>query len=65
VSRRGFFNLYIEPGIERLLVLGGQKTDRRTIPPPGWTPPHISASRQQELFAEIGMHPVALPNPFA
>jgi quercetin dioxygenase-like cupin family protein len=64
VSAR-FLNLYTEPGIERFLVLGGEKTDRRTLPPAGWTPPGISAPRQQQLFAEIGMHPVALPNPFA
>ena len=60
-----FLNLYTQPGMERLLKIEGQQTDRRTPPPPGWTQPAMSPSRRQELFSEIGMQLVAVPNPFA
>ena len=58
-----FLNLHTQPGIERLIQLG-EPTQQRTVPPAGWKEPAMPKDRQQQLFAEIGMRQVAVPNPF-
>ena len=57
-------NLYSQAGFERIIELGGQRTDQRILPPSDWQAPQVSQSRQSELFAELGMLPVAMPDPF-
>jgi hypothetical protein len=42
----------------------GQATNVRTLPPKDWKPPEIPQERMTRLFAEIGMRPVAVPDPF-
>ena len=58
-------NLYTGAGFERVIEMGGQKTEQRILPPAGWLPPQVSRARQQELFAEVGMQVVKVPDPFA
>ena len=57
-------NLYSQAGFERIIELGGQRTDQRILPPEDLHAPEVSKSRQSELFAELGMLPVAMPDPF-
>ena len=59
-----FLNLYTQSGFERILELTGQPTTQRTLPPADWRGPEIPAARRSELFAELGMLPVALTDPF-
>jgi mannose-6-phosphate isomerase-like protein (cupin superfamily) len=58
-------NLYSQAGFERIIELNGQRTDQRTVPPADFQAPEVSKVRQAELFAELGMLPVAMPPPFA
>ena len=58
-------NLYTQSGFERILELTGQPTTQRTLPPADWRGPETSRLRRQELFDELGMKTVSLPDPFA
>jgi quercetin dioxygenase-like cupin family protein len=59
-----FLNLYTGAGFERTITEMGQATNVRTLPPQDWKPPEIPQERMTRLFAEIGMRPVAVPDPF-
>ncbi len=59
-----FLNLYTAAGFERSITEMGQPTNCRTLPPAGWQQPEFSRDRMAKLFAEIGMRPVAVPDPF-
>jgi len=58
-------NLYTPADFERSVMLLGQPTDRRTLPPPGWTPPEVPQERRAALFADLGMQALAVADPFA
>ena len=57
-------NLYTPAGFERSVTTLGDMATRRSLPPPGWTPPEVSSERRQRLFDEIGMRRVAVADPF-
>jgi quercetin dioxygenase-like cupin family protein len=59
-----FLNLYTGAGFERSITEMGQATNVRTLPPADWKPREISQERMTRLFGEIGMRPVAVPDPF-
>ncbi len=59
-----FLNLYTQAGFERILAATGQRTTEKTPPPAGWRSLEPPKERMAEIFAELGMHPVSLPNPF-
>jgi len=59
-----FLNLYTGAGFERSITEMGQATNIRTLPPADWKPPEISQDRTTRLFGDIGMRPVAVPDPF-
>ncbi len=56
-------NLYTQPGFERILEMTGQPTTQRTVPPLDCRGPAIPETRLRELFHELGMQPVSLPDP--
>ena len=58
-------NLYTPGGFERTLAAFAQPTETRTLPPAGWHGPTVPEEQRRALFADIGMRPVAVPNPFA
>ncbi|HEY0780285.1 MAG TPA: cupin domain-containing protein [Gemmatirosa sp.] len=60
-----FLNLYTPAGFERMLTASGAPAERRELPPPGWTPPAISDQQRDHMFADLGMEPVAVADPFA
>ena len=57
-------NLYTPAGFERSVAMLGEPTQLRNLPPPGWTQPEVLDDQRARLFADIGMRPVAVPNPF-
>ena len=59
-----FLNLYTPAGFDRLVMAMGERTETRTLPPAGWGPPDFPHGRRDELFAEFGMVPLAVPDPF-
>ena len=58
-------NLYTPAGFERTLPAFGQPTDTRTLPPSGWRGPEIPDELRRGMFLDLGMRPVAVPDPFA
>ena len=57
-------NLYTQAGFERVIALSGLPPTSRTLPPKDLEPIDVPASRRDELFAEVGMQTVAVPDPF-
>ncbi len=56
-------NLYTPSGFERTLSEFGQPTDAAGPPPPGWTPPLVSAERRAQVSADLGLRTLAVPDP--
>jgi len=59
-----FLNLYTPAGFDRLVTTMGQRTETRTLPPPGWTAPDFPHGRRDEMFAEAGMLRLDVADPF-
>jgi Cupin domain len=59
-----FLNLYTPAGFDRIVTAMGQRTDARTLPPSGWTPPDFPRQRGDEMFAEFGMLRLNVADPF-
>ncbi|MEH2278520.1 MAG: hypothetical protein V7K40_28000, partial [Nostoc sp.] len=57
-------NLYTPAGFERSVAMLGEPTQSRNLPPSGWTQPEVPDYQRARLFADIGMRPIAIPNPF-
>ncbi len=57
-------NLYTPAGFERCVAMLGSPTQSKTLPPPGWTQKEVPGDQRTRLFADIGMRPVAVPDPF-
>ena len=58
-------NLYTPAGFEQTLPAFAQPAGSLTLPPPAWRAPSIPDEQRRALFADLGMRPIALPNPFA
>lgn len=57
-------NLYTPAGFERSVAMLGEPTQLKTLPPLGWTQPEVADDQRARLFADIGMRPVAVLDPF-
>ncbi|MEH2248731.1 MAG: aldo/keto reductase [Nostoc sp.] len=56
--------LYTPAGFERSVAMLGEPTQLKNLPPPGWTQPEVPDDQRARLFADIGMRPIAIPDPF-
>lgn len=57
-------NLHGPAGFERVTAVLGQRTDARSLPPAGWTPPKVSAGELALLLTEVDTRFLAVRNPF-
>ena len=58
-------NLYTPAGFERTLPALARSAEGPGLPPPGWQGPDVAEGVRAGLFADLGMRPVAVANPFA
>ena len=58
-------NLYTPAGFERTLPALARRAESPTLPPLDLPAIPSSGEQRQALFADLGMRPVAVPNPFA